>query len=122
MRRTFIAALVVAAAALLSAGTALGAPSNKNAESIQATCDGTTFTVLNNDRANVNAVFHVVGRGPGKLISIQAYEPGTTNLIFEDQSNFPKEPNATCTGTISGTDPDTGEQFTFDFVVQAYLR
>ena len=122
MRRLIVSALVAGLMLVPVAAPAAGAPRNKNVTPVQATCDGKQYTVLSPDKANVNGAFHVVGVGPGKLISLTAFEPGTTNVLFTDQSNYPKEPNVTCTGTFNATDPSTGQQFSFDFQVQAYVR
>ena len=35
---------------------------------------------------------------------------------------FPKPANLTCHGTLTQVDPDTGEPFTFDFVVEVHAQ
>ena len=104
---------------LAAAAPAGAAPSNKNTETIQATCDGTTITIAavrkDNETADLVSAGPIVGGGSVKVPSLTVFEPGTTNVIFTATSNYGGPTNATCTGTFS----EGGE--TFDFTVQAHL-
>jgi hypothetical protein len=104
---------------LAAAAPAGAAPSNKNTETIQATCDGTTITITgvrkDNETADLVSAGPIVGGGSVKVPSLTVFEPGTTNAIFTATSNYGGPTNATCTGTFS----EGGE--TFDFTVQAHL-
>jgi hypothetical protein len=114
--------LVVPVLALLAFAPASFA-ANKNQQQVTATCDnGKTYTVTVNERSNINGVVKAAGLGPVKVISITAFAPGTSVVLFTDQSRFPKSANLTCHGTTTEVDPDTGEPFTFDFVVEVYAR
>ena len=45
-----------------------------------------------------------------------------SNVLFTDESNFPKQPNLTCRATFTGVDPDTGEPFTIDVEAKVYAK
>jgi hypothetical protein len=104
---------------LAGAAPAGAAASNKNTETIQATCDGTAITITavrkDNEIADLVSAGPIVGGGSVKVPSLTVYEPGTTNVVFTAESNYGGPTNATCTGTFT----EGGE--TFDFVVQAHL-
>jgi hypothetical protein len=104
---------------LAAAAPAGAAPSNKNTETIQATCDGTTITITgvrkDNETADLVSAGPIVGGGSVKVPSLTVYEPGTTNVVLTAESNYGGPTNATCTGTFT----QGGE--TFDFVLQAHL-
>jgi hypothetical protein len=119
MKRTIFALLVASVLALSTTSPASAAPSNKNTETIQATCDGTTITITavhkDNETADLVSAGSIVGGGSVKVASLTAFEPGTTNVIFTAVSRYGGPTNATCTGTAS----EGGE--TFDFTVQGHL-
>jgi hypothetical protein len=123
MRRACLATLFALAVASAAVAPAAAAPHNKNTALVQTQCDnGHNYTVRVNERSNINGAVHVEGVGPVKVVSLTAFEQGTSNVLFSDRSNFPKPANVTCTGTITEVDPDTGEPFTFDFEVTVYLK
>jgi hypothetical protein len=122
MKRLLLVAVLALGVALVLAGSAGAAPSNKNASPITVFCDnGKTYSAVSNDRANVNGAIHVLGVGIFKLVTFDAFDPETHEFLFGDTSNFPKPANISCNGTFTGVDPD-GEEFTIDFTVTGYLR
>jgi hypothetical protein len=99
------------------------ASANKNKTPSQVTCsNGQTYTAITNINSNINAAVIAAGVGPAKTVSFTGFAPGTTDVLFSNQTNFPKPDNLTCHGTLTQVDPDTGEPFTFDFVVEVYAK
>ena len=122
MMKRLIILLAVSVVAFVALGTtaAGAAPSNKNTESFQATCDnGKTITISTvhkkNETADSNSAGVIVGGGAAQAISITVFEPGTTNVIFTETTHHGGPANATCTGTGS----EGGQSF--DFVAVVHL-
>jgi hypothetical protein len=99
------------------------ASANKNTNPTLVTCsNGKTYTAVTKVNSNINSSVLAVGVGPAKTISFTGFAPGTSEVLFSNQTNFPKPANLTCHGTLTQIDPDTGEPFTFDFVVELYAK
>jgi hypothetical protein len=104
----------------LTAGTAGAAPSNRNTEVIQATCDtGQSITISvvhkQNEIADLVSAGPLVGGGVATVASVTAFAPGTTDVLFTVASKYGGPVNAECSGTLT----EGGESF--DFVAQVHL-
>jgi hypothetical protein len=118
MNRAIVLAGVLGFVAL-AASPASAAPSNKNVEVIEATCDGQAITVSvvhkKNENADLVSAGPVIGGGATVVKTFTVYEAGTTNVLFSAVSHYGGPTNAECTGTAS-----EGGQ-TFDFVAEVHL-
>jgi hypothetical protein len=119
MKRIGLVVLAAVGVATMLSAPASAAPSNKNTETIHATCDGTAITISvvhkNNENADLISAGPLAGGGATTVASITAFEPGTSNVVFAATSHYGGPVNATCSGTLS----EGGE--TFDFIVQLHL-
>lgn len=120
MRR--LSVLIVSSAivaAVLWTAPAGAAPSNKNTEVIEATCDGRAITISavhkKNENADLVSAGPLVGGGSAKVTSLTAFAPGTTNVLFSAETHYGGPVNAECSGTA------TLEGQTFEFVTEGHL-
>jgi hypothetical protein len=114
--KRLVVPLVVAGVLGALAGPASAIPNNKNTLTVPAICNGEEVVGTGIAHTPFDAALFVVGDGPLKVISFTAFDPVTGEAVFEETTQFPKEPNVTCTGTF--TLPGVG---TVDFELHGYL-
>jgi len=116
MRKRLFAGMSAAALVLLTAGPAAA---NKNRGAISAECsNGQAVTVLVNFKANGNSAAPIVGGGSFKTSELHLFLAGTSEEVFSETTNFPKQPTVTCTGTFF----DQEVEAMLDFIVSGVLR
>jgi hypothetical protein len=104
---------------LLALNAAGSAAANQNRVSIPGTCnEGQPVTFLVNFKANGNSAAPIAGGGSLKTTELHLFLQGTSQEVFSETTNFPRQPTVRCTGTFF--DPEV--EATLDFTVTGMPR